>query len=104
MPGCMHDAAMRAPDGSGIARLRNGATTRSGRHSATASAVTRSLTSNSIDTSWPARGELDVEPLRQAVERVREEQDAHQQIRGSCSPVSQSTMRRPPKRVSICTK
>ena len=48
--------------------------------------------------------ELRPEPLRQAVERVAEEQDAHQQIRGNCSPASQSTMRRPPKRVSICTK
>src|SRR6185369_13364479 len=50
------------------------------------------------------REELGVETLRQAVERMSQEQDAHQQILGSCSPVSQSTTRRPPKLVSICTK
>ena len=53
--------------------------------------------------------QFDPQPLRQAVERMREQQDAHrvrrrQQMRGSCSPVSQSTTRRPPNAVSICTK
>lgn len=31
-------------------------------------------------------------------------QPRHQQMRGNCSPTGQSTMRRPPKAVIICTK
>jgi hypothetical protein len=50
------------------------------------------------------RDELAIKALCQAVERVGQQEDAHQQILGSCSPVSQSTTRRPPKLVSICTK
>src|SRR5450631_3592526 len=57
-----------------------------------------------LDRNVVARhNQLRIEPLRQAVECVRQDQYAHQQILGSCSPVSQSTTRRPPKRVSICT-
>ena len=55
----------------------------------------------------PTLGKLDIESLREAVEAMDEEQDAHraaQQIRGSCSPDSQSTIRPPPKAVVICTK
>ncbi|WP_347339778.1 hypothetical protein [Bradyrhizobium rifense] len=51
--------------------------------------------------------ELDMQPLRQAVEGMRQEQDAHdlpQQILGNCSPDGQSTIRPPPKLVAICTK
>ena len=48
-----------------------------------------------------ALGELQEQPLRQPVEAAREEQDAHQQMRGSWSPASQSTMRRPPN--AACT-
>jgi len=46
-----------------------------------------------------------MEPPRQAVEAVGEEDHPHrnnQQMRGSCSPDSQSTMRAPPNPVVIC--
>ena len=51
-----------------------------------------------------ARRELHVETLRQAVERVGEQQNTHQQILGSCSPLSQSTIRSPPNEVRMTTK
>lgn len=50
---------------------------------------------------------LNMRPLRQPVEGMRQEQNADlgpQQIRGSCSPDNQSTIRAPPKLVAICTK
>jgi hypothetical protein len=54
-PGCTTRQRWRLQIDSGIARLRNGATITSGRYSATASSLVASLTSNSIDTSWPSR-------------------------------------------------
>lgn len=54
-----------------------------------------------------ALAKLKMQPLRQAVEGMRQEQNAHlgpQQIRGSCSPDNQSMIRAPPKLVAICTK
>ena len=52
----------------------------------------------------PPPGQLDEQPLGQAIEGVGEEQNAHQHILGNCSPASQSTMRPPPNAVRICTK
>ena len=77
MPGCTirHTCGATPPRGwraSGRAR-RSAA----GRNSATASIVTASAMSNSTETSWPRAAQLDVQPLRQAVEAARQEQDAH---------------------------
>ena len=58
-------------------------------------------------------GQVHEQALGEVVEAVGKEQDAHfvyeadavyQQMRGNCSPLSQSTTRYPPMRVFICTK
>jgi hypothetical protein len=54
MPGCTTRHGTWRHTLSGIARFMNGAITTSGRNSATASSVTLSAMSNSIDTAWPS--------------------------------------------------
>jgi len=110
MPGCSTRHTWRCQIAAAIARFRKGAMIRSGWNNATASRLTESAMSNSTDTRWPllrsATNRRCVKLLKAwARNKMRMLMlGTRQQMRGNCSPDSQSTMRRPPKRVRICTK
>ena len=105
----MNDQAKRLrKTSSGMARLRNGARMRSGETDATASRRTSSEISYSTLTTSPrsrnSTNSLCVRLLNEwQSNRIRIFAPV-QQMRGNCSPDSQSTMRPPPKLVAICTK
>ena len=71
------DRAMAAPDGFGDGALEKRRDDQIGPNSATASSVTR-VVDVELDRDLVAGvRQLDVQPLREAVERVREEEDPH---------------------------